>query len=149
MILPIIEFVGVLYDGSNQKLLGKLQTNQNRCLRLVYYRQYHVPVIYLHEVCEIARLDLRRKMHLLLFMFKQMANASIINSRVINTRLHDALVFTNEKPNSKKYENNVLYKGSILWNARIVAERNFQSYDFFFKYLKNEIFEQTLPAVQI
>ena len=94
MILPIIEYGDVLYDGSNQKLLGKLQTNQNRCLRMVYYRQYHVPVTYLHEVCEIARLVLCRKMHLLLFMFKQMSNASIINSRVINARLHDALIFT-------------------------------------------------------
>ena len=46
-------------------------------------------------------------------MFKQKSNDSIINSTVINTRLHDALVFINEKPNSEKYKNNVLYKGLV------------------------------------
>ena len=55
-------------------------------------------------------------MHLLLFMYKQKTNVNIINCRVINTRLHNALVFTNEKPNSEKYINNVLYKWSYLFS---------------------------------
>ena len=118
MILPIVEYGDVLYDGSSQKLLGKIQTLQNRGLRTVYYKQYHVPVILLHEVTGIAKLNLRRKMHLLLFMYKQKSNMDIVNSRIINTRLHDALVFTNKKPNNEKYKNSVLYKGSILWNSR-------------------------------
>ena len=67
MILPIVEYGDILYDDSNHLLLGKLQTFQNRGLRIVYYKQYHVPVILLHEVTEVARLDLRRKMHLLLY----------------------------------------------------------------------------------
>ena len=33
MILPLIDYGDVLYDGSNQKLLKKIQTLQNRCLR--------------------------------------------------------------------------------------------------------------------
>ena len=147
MILPIIEYRDILYDGSNQNLIGKLQTTQNRCLRLVYYKQYHVPVIYLHETCNIAKVDLRRKMHLLLFMYKQKTNVNIINSRVINTQLHNALLFTNEKPNSEKYKNNVLYKGSILWNSHTVEVRNFQSYDYLTNLLKKVIFEQTIPAL--
>ena len=114
MILPIIEYGDILYDGSNSKLLGKLQTTQNRCLRLVYYRQYHVPVIFLHEICMNSKLGLRRYMHLLLFMFKQKSNVEIVNSRVINTRIHNALLFITEKPNSEKYKNNVLYKAAVL-----------------------------------
>ena len=147
MILPIIEYGDILYDGSNHKLLEKLQTTQNRCLRLVYYRQHHVPVIYLHEICDMARLELRRKMHLLLFMYKQKTNVEIINCRVIHTRLHDALVFVTKKPNSEKYKNNVLYKGPTLWNARTVKERNIDSYDHLKKYLKKEIFKQTVPVI--
>ena len=88
--------------------MSKLQTVQTRCLRIVYYKQYHVPVIFLHEICMIARLDLRRKIHLFLYMFKQRTNVEIVNSRIINTRLHDALVFVNETPNSEKYKNNIL-----------------------------------------
>ena len=34
-------------------------------------------------------------MHLLLYMYKQKNNMNIVNSRVIHTRLHDALVFAN------------------------------------------------------
>ena len=70
MILPILEYGDIPYDGSNSVLLGKLQTTKNRGLRIDYYKQYHVPVIYLHEVCNLAKLSLRRKMHILLFMYK-------------------------------------------------------------------------------
>ena len=145
MILPIVEYGDILYDGSSQKLLGKLQTLQNRGLRLVYYRQYHVPVIALHEISGIAKLSLRRQMHLLLYMYKQKSNVSIVNSRVINTRLHDALVFISERPNNEKYKNNVLYKGPLLWNSRTVDVRNIQSYDKLKSYLKKEIFDLTVP----
>ena len=140
MILPIVEYGDILYDGSNQNLLQKLQTTQNRALRLVYYKQYHVSVIFLHEVCEIARLDLRGKMYLLLFMYKQKSNVNIVNSRVINTRLHDVLIFISNRPNSEKYKNNVLYKGPTLWNSRPVLERNIQSEDYLKNHLKKEIF---------
>ena len=70
----------------------------------------------------------------------------IINSRVINTRLHDALLFVTEKPNSEKYKNNAFYKGPLLWNSRTVAERNIQSYDILKSTLKKEIMRQTLPV---
>ena len=80
-------------------------------------------------------------------MYKQKTNVSIVNSRVVNIRLHDALLFINEKPNSEKYKNNVFYKGPLLWNARTVAERNIQSYDSLKKCLKSEIFNLTIPAV--
>ena len=147
MILPIVEYGDILYDGSNQKLLGKLQTLQNRGLRLIYYKQYHVPIILLNEVCGVAKLELRRKMHLLLYMYKQKSNVDILNSRIINTRMHDALVFITNKPNSEKYKNNVLFKGPILWNSRTVEERNIQSYETLKNILKKEILKLTVPAV--
>ena len=34
MILPVIEYGDVIYDGTNQKLLGNLQTSQNLILRI-------------------------------------------------------------------------------------------------------------------
>ena len=114
MILPVIEYGDILYDNSNMKLLGKLQTLQNRCLRICSLEAYHVPVIYLHEVCNIAGLNLRRNMHLILYMYKQKRNITIVDSRNIFTRAHDALLFLFERPNSEKYKNNVLFKGPIL-----------------------------------
>ena len=80
-------------------------------------------------------------------IYKQKTNANIVNSRIINTRLHDALLFVNERPNSEKYKNNVLYKGPILWNSQTVYERSFQSYEALKSYLKNEIYKQTIPEI--
>ena len=85
-------------------------------------------------------------MHLMLFMYKQKTNVNIIKCRVINTRLHDALLFINNKPNSEKYKNNVLYKGPLLWNSLPVEVRNYQTYDHLKNHLKKEIFRKTIPV---
>ena len=58
MILPIMEYRDILYDGGDQKFLTKLQTLQNRCLRICNFEPYHVPVIFLHEVAHTSRLHL-------------------------------------------------------------------------------------------
>ena len=53
---------------------------------------------------------------------------NLVNTRVIHTRAHDAILFTTERPQSEKYKINVLYKGAVLWNQLTVTERNFHSY---------------------
>ena len=50
MILPVLEYGDVLYDGVNKKLIGKLQTIQNRCLRTCLLPQEHTPTIRLDLV---------------------------------------------------------------------------------------------------
>ena len=81
MILPIIEYGNVIYDGSNQKLLNDLQTSQNRILRICLQRNRYTPTTVLHQSCNINMLKDRRIMHLNLYMFKQKGNLSIINTR--------------------------------------------------------------------
>ena len=147
MILPIIEYGDILYDGSNHKLLSRIQTLQNRCLRICNFEPYHVPVIYLHEIAQIAKLNYRRNMHLLLFMFKQKTNMNIVNIRIVHTRAHDAVLFNTERPQSEKYKNNVLYKGAVLWNQLSVPERNFHSYENFKKHLKKLSLAKTIPNI--
>ena len=71
MILPLIDYGDVLYDGTNQFLLKKIQTIENRCLRTCVYKNYNITVDNLHEMCTISTLYKRRNMHLKLFMFKQ------------------------------------------------------------------------------
>ena len=70
-------------------------------------------------------------MHLILCMYKQKGNLSIINTRHVRTRAHDALLFTTVKPNNEKYKRNVLYKGVLLWNKLPVHERNIEGYEAF------------------
>ena len=72
---------------------------------------------------------------------------SLVNSIVINTRAHDALLFTTVRPNSEKYKNNVLYKGAILWNARSPTLRNIESYVNLKSLLKDEALRQTVPQL--
>ena len=81
MILPVMEYGDILYDGAGKKLIGKLQTLQNRCLRTCLLPDRHT--IRLHELCTIAKPDMRRKMHLQLYMFKQKTNMNIVNTRKI------------------------------------------------------------------
>ena len=78
MILPIMEYGDILYDGTNQKLMGKLQVLQHRCLRTCLLPKQHIPTIRLHEVGNIAKLEMRRKMHLQLYMYKQKHNVNIV-----------------------------------------------------------------------
>ena len=81
-------------------------------------------------------------------MFKQKAYVNIVNTRIIHTRAHEAIVFITEHPMSEKYENNVLYNGTRLWNCVTVVERNIQSYESMKSYLKDQILILTIPAVQ-
>ena len=113
MILPVLEYGDLLYDGTNKKLLGKLQVLQNRCLRTCLLPNQPLPTIRIHEICGIPNLIARRKMHLQLYMFEQKSNHNIVNNREICTRAHDAVLFTNVKPNSEKYKTNILYKGAL------------------------------------
>ena len=113
MIVPVLEYGDTWYDGANLKLTGKLQILQNRCLRTCLMPNQHIPTIRLHEVCNIAKLNMRRKMHLQLYMYKQKTNLGIVNTRNISTRIHDAIIFTTKKPNSEKYKLNVFIK--VQW----------------------------------
>ena len=136
MILPLIDYGDILYEGTNSKLLSKLQTLQNRCLRTCLYKNYHISVLNLHEQCTVTKLDYRRETHLKLYMFKQQNNMEIVNNRLIRTRAHDATLYLTNRPNSEKYKINVYYKGAILWNSMNIQERSFEKYDELKKYLK-------------
>ena len=64
MILQILEYGDILFDGTNKKLIGKIQILQNRCLRTCILPNDYVPTIILHQLCSVGSLEMRRKMHL-------------------------------------------------------------------------------------
>ena len=128
VILPILEYGDVIYDGANQKLVNDLQKIQNRILRICTQKDHYTSNLQLHQICKINKLKDRRRMHLKLFMFKQKSNITIVNNRQVRTRAHDAILFTTIKPNNEKYKRNAFYKGAIVWNDLPVVERNIQEY---------------------
>ena len=145
MIVPVLEYGDTLYDGANLKLTGKLQILQNRCLRTCLMPNQHIPTIRLHEVCNIAKLNMRRKMHLQLYMYKQKTNLGIVNTRNISTRIHDAIIFTTKKPNSEKYKLNVLYKSAMAWNSLNVVIRKSQTYIILKNILNEKLISEIVP----
>ena len=137
MILPLIDYGDVLYHETNGVLIQKLQTLQNRCLRICTYKNYHISVQDLQELCTVTILKMRRVMHWTFFMFKQKNNLEIVNNRQVFTRLHDATLFVTNRPKSEKYKINVLYKGALIWNSMSIEERAVETYDELKKLLKN------------
>ena len=124
MILPIMEYGDIIYGGAKGKLIQKLQKTQNRILKICLYTNVYIETDRMYELCKTSKLELRRKVHLNLYMFKQRDNINIVNIRNVNTRAHDALLFTTTKQNNEKYKQNVFYRGAITWNSLTVAERN-------------------------
>ena len=63
MILPIFEYGDIAYDLADRKSLDKLQTLQNRALRICVNSDVHLSRIRLHQDCKISKLDVRRIAH--------------------------------------------------------------------------------------
>ena len=65
-------------------------------------------------------------------MHTQKSNVALLNSKRVDTRLHNVPVFNTYKPNNEKARNNVLYKGAMKWNELAANDRNLD-----FKSFKN------------
>ena len=130
MIIPYIDYGDIFYLKSNAIQVKKLQTLQNRALRICYDRP-NVPTNMLHQSAQIPKLIPRREAHLLNFMFKSKNNPKRLNNRNVHTRLHDAPVFITSKPNNEKFKANVFYNGAISWNGLPVHIRNIETYTVF------------------
>ena len=136
MILPYLDYGDIFYMNANSIQVKKLQTLQNRALKICHTIQ-NIPTNILHQSAQIPKLIPRRESHLRNFMFKNRSNPNIINVRNVRNRLHDAPVFTTKKPNCEKYKANVFYIGAMSWNQLPVHIRNTETYDLFKNIQKN------------
>ena len=131
MILPVFEYGDIAYDQADFKSLDKLQTLQNRALRICINQNVHISRIRLHQECNIAKLKVRRIEHLRMFMFKQCDNEMILNIRPVNTRAHDAPLFKTKRPINETYKRNIYYNRALRWNELTVDLRNIKNYQVF------------------
>ena len=136
LIMPYIDYYDIFYMNSNLSQINKLQTLQNRALRICHRTRPKVPTDMLHQSFQIPTLEPRREIHLLNFKYKNKSNVKNINNRNIPTRLHDAPVFTTIKPTCEEYTANVYYNGAILWNVPPVRIRNTTTYNIFKENIK-------------
>ena len=131
MIAPILDYGDIIYAGSNQDNLDKLQKLQNRGLRICINADHYTPVILLHQSCNIPNLLARRKCNLRKYMYKQQNNIEIVVNRNIRTRRHDAVIYETCIPLLEKYKKGTIYRGIQEWNNLTVYTRNIDSYDLF------------------
>ena len=131
MILPYLDYGDIFFANANSKQLKKLQTLQNRALRICLNTRIDTPIEILHQSVQLQKLIPRRESHILNFMFKNKNNKDFLNQRNIRTRLHDAPVFSTSKPILEKYKANVFYYGAVLWNNLRPSIRNIETYDKF------------------
>ena len=131
MILPYLDYGDIFFMHANLKQIRKLQTLQNRALRICLNINIHNDIDNMHQSVQLPKLNMRREAHLVNFMFKYKNNIKYINRRNVRTRLHDAPVFVTKKPNNEKYKQNVFYYGAVQWNNMPVNVRNIETYEKF------------------
>ena len=120
----------IIFSGTSLENLNKIDRLFYRGLRICLNFNYNLSK---DDVCRdynISTLDIRRNLHLLLFMHRQKHCVSLLKISNVRTRLHQAPVFWNYKPNNEKARLNVLYRGALAWNNLPAYERNLNFKEF-------------------
>ena len=131
MIAPILDYGDIIYAGTSSCNLDKLQSLQNRGLRICTNENYYIPKILLHQRCLVPNLKTRRTYNLRKYMYKQQDNVDIVVNRNIQTRRHDAIVYETSIPLLEKYKKGAIYRGIQEWNNLTVDTRNIDSFQKF------------------
>ena len=139
MVLSVIEYGDVIYAGTSALNLNKIDKLFYRGLRICMGNDIIYNKEELCSECKISTLAKRRDLHLLLYMHKQSTNIELLKPCLVNTRLHNAPVFQEYKPNNEKVRLNLLYRGALLWNGLPANLRNMDFKDFK-NWLKEEMF---------
>ena len=84
MILPYADYGDIFFINANNKQLQKLETLQNRALRICLNVAIYIPVEVLHQSAQLPMLRVRRMVHLRNFMFKMKTNIKYLNTRNIH-----------------------------------------------------------------
>ena len=135
MILSLIEYGDIIYEGTTMKNLDDITKLFYRGLRICCQSNEKITKQQLCTECNISPLEIRREVHLLLFMHKQTCKKELLKSSKINTRLHRGPVFDMYKPNMEKTKQNIMYRGAITWNA-LSAENRKKEFTSFASWLK-------------
>ena len=131
MVLPYADYGDIFYDVARKGILEKLQIVQNKALRMSLGLDHMYPTLLTHQQAGISRLEPRRNMHLLNFMYKQQSNLTLVNNREVYTRAHDATIFLTIKPKNETCKKSALYRGAMSWNALNVPTRNIPEFEMF------------------
>ena len=130
MVLSLFEYGDIVFAGTSQENLKKIDRLFYRGLRICLNFNYNVTKEELCDECHISTLRARRYFHLLLFMHQHKNCDNLLKKTHIATRLHQAPVFWYYKPNNERVCLNVFYRGALAWNNLQAKERNLDFKEF-------------------
>ena len=139
-ILPVLEYADFVFDYGIKYVNKKWQTLQNQGLYIVF-DQHYMPYELkdstetIHKDANLIRLDHRRKIHMLAFIFNYRNTEELLDLRDLLTRRHDGLLFKETQIVHHKVKQNPFYRAIKMWNELPVQIRSSDS---------KENFKQTL-----
>ena len=128
-VLPIIGYADFVHDQNIIYINKKLHTIQNQYLYIVF-NQHMLPYLgrqssdMLHREARLFRLDHRRHMHLLGYVYLLTHVDDLMDNRDINTRQHEGKMFLIPKTNHSRCEQDPHYRAIVAWNQLPIRTRN-------------------------
>ena len=118
MILPILEYGDIFLSSLSKTTRAKYQTLQNKALRIALARKNRENTDLLHQDAGIVKLDKRRKIHSLQFVYRKKSITHLLVRKPEGrlTRSSKKITFKLMKPNTEKFKSSFSYKGFKAWN---------------------------------
>ena len=118
MILPFIEYASFMLVACNLEDRRELQKCQNDALRLCVQAKIrdHVRIEDLHARCKIVSLEQRRRIQLLLLMYKKSKDINLHKIFPRNTRASQRMVFKTDQYEGTLYKRSPYFIGCNYWN---------------------------------
>lgn len=104
------------YNETDKTQTKKLQTLQNRSIRIAHNLTNRTNVDALHGKHKLPHAEIRRILHLQQYMHSIASSSELVDTRSLNTQLHDVPVFIQPMPKSSWFKKTFLYQGIQRWN---------------------------------
>ena len=147
MLLPYFDYADVIFRKANLRDVDKLQTLQNKCLRICMGRDRRFDTNQAYKLAGVPFLKDRREAHTCNFMFRRKTKVALLNRREIRTRAHDAPLFIIPIPRCESFKRSVIYHGSTSWNSLNVGTRNTENF-LSFKLKQKEVMLRPMRLIQ-
>ena len=118
MIAPSLEYCSFYIGCAHSGELLKLQRIQNHALRVCLRSDIRsISVADLHKQMEVLFLDRKRKLQLLMIMWKKAHNGEAIPQANIRTRGDLKIKFRKRRAKSSFYQKSPYYRGVTIWDT--------------------------------
>lgn len=137
-ILSYIDYNFLMYTSARKQYQLKLQTLQNKAIRIILRLPRCTNVDSHHVSLKIWHVETRYRLFLLKYAYSiaHSDRGDLMDSRDIRTRSHDGMLFTVPARCTSKYMNSFIYLAKMSWNCLNPEVQLSQSIESFSSYIK-------------